>query len=256
MINQIRADFYLQIHTTGMYIMLVLTIIYAATTTLGQSVGGVTVRGDRGQFAQVGGKSWSVLTGIKVANMGETMLLYVFIGVFVIVFGYEFSQKVYKNTLISGISRLAFVLAKYLVMLLDLLLLFAVNFLTVLMAGLVAGRPLGGSLGTLFGTFSLSFVAATFFVSVIFSIGVVLLVLTGSIMIPAIVVVVFPLIVSVLHVLGEWDWIKYIDFFGVAQNISVGGMKVSALPPYIAVSLGLLVVMIGSSALMLRNKEL
>lgn len=134
MINQIRADFYRQIHTTGMYIMLVLTIIYAATTTLGQSVGGVTVRGDSGQFAQVGGKSWSVLTGIKVANMGETMLLYVFIGVFVIVFGYEFSQKVYKNTLISGISRLAFVLAKYLVMLLDLLLLFAVNFLTVLMA--------------------------------------------------------------------------------------------------------------------------
>ena len=139
---------------------------------------------------------------------------------------------------------------------LDLLLLFAVNFLTVLMAGLVAGRPLGGSLGTLFGTFSLSFVAATFFVSVIFSIGVFLLVLTGSIMIPAIVVVVFPLIVSVLHVLGEWDWIKYIDFFGVAQNIGVGGMKVSALPPYIAVSLALLVVMIGSSALMLRNKEL
>ena len=242
MINQIRADFYRQIHTTGMYIMLVLTIIYAATTTLGQSVGGVTVRGDSGQFAQVGGKSWSVLTGIKVATMGETMLLYVFIGVFVIVFGYEFSQKVYKNTLISGISRLAFVLAKYLVMLLDLLLLFAVNFLTVLMAGLVAGRPLGGSLGTLFGTFSLSFVAATFFVSVIFSIGVFLL--------------VFPLIVSVLHVLGEWDWIKYIDFFGVAQNIGVGGMKVSALPPYIAVSLVLLVVMIGSSALILRNKEL
>ena len=95
MINQIRADFYRQIHTTGMYIMLVLTIIYAATTTLGQSVGGVTLRGDSGQFAQVGGKSWSVLTGIKVANMGETMLLYVFIGVFVIVFGYEFSQNVY-----------------------------------------------------------------------------------------------------------------------------------------------------------------
>ena len=227
MINQIRADFYRQIHTIGMYIMFVLTIIYSAMTTLAQNVGGVTVHGDSDQFAQVAAKSWSILTGIKVANMGDTMLLYVFIGVFVIIFGYEFSQKVYKNTLISGISRLQFVLAKYLVMLLDLLLLFAVNF-----------------------------VAATFFVSVIFSIGVFLLVLTGSIMIPAIVVVVFPLIIGVLHVLGEWDWIKYIDFFGVAQNIGVGGMKVSALPPYIAVSLVLLVVMIGSSALMLRNKEL
>ncbi|OHY51931.1 ABC transporter permease [Lacticaseibacillus paracasei] len=255
MINQIRADFYRQIHTIGMYIMFGLTIIYSAMTTLAQNVGGVTVHGDSDQFAQVAAKSWSVLTGIKVANMGDTMLLYVFIGVFVIIFGYEFSQKVYKNTLISGISRLQFVLAKYLVMLLDLLLLFAVNFLTALVAGLVAGRPLGGSWGTLFATFSLSFVAATFFVSVIFSIGVFLLVLTGSILIPAIVVV-FPLIIGVLHVLGEWDWIKYIDFFGVAQNIGVGGMKVSALPPYIAVSLALLVVMIGSSALMLRNKEL
>ncbi|ADK18439.1 hypothetical protein LCAZH_1202 [Lacticaseibacillus paracasei] len=256
MINQIRADFYRQIHTIGMYIMFVLTIIYSAMTTLAQNVGGVTVHGDSDQFAQVAAKSWSILTGIKVANMGDTMLLYVFIGVFVIIFGYEFSQKVYKNTLISGISRLHFVLAKYLVMLLDLLLLFAVNFLTALVAGLVAGRPLGGSWATLIGTVSLSFVAATFFVSVIFSIGVFLLVLTGSIMIPAIVVVVFPLIIGVLHVLGEWDWIKYIDFFGVAQNIGVGGMKVSALPPYIAVSLVLLVVMIGSSALMLRNKEL
>ncbi|RXT54972.1 ABC transporter permease, partial [Lacticaseibacillus chiayiensis] len=178
------------------------------------------------------------------------------IGVFVIVFGYEFTQKVYKNTLISGISRLQFILAKYLVMLLDLLILFTTHFAMVLIGGLIKGRALGGDWTTVFETMGLSIVAATFFLSVVFSLGVFLLIATGSMTIATIVVVIFPLLIEVLNVIAQWKWLKYFDFFGVSQNIGVGSMKMNALPPYIAVSFGFLIVMIGMSVLILRRKEL
>jgi len=50
--------------------------------------------------------------------------------------------------------------------------------------------------------------------------------------------------------------LKYIDFLAVSQNLGVGSMEMSELPPYIAVSLGFLIVMIGSSAWLLQKKEL
>ncbi|EGF34985.1 hypothetical protein AAULR_09195 [Lacticaseibacillus rhamnosus MTCC 5462] len=48
---------------------------------------------------------------------------------------------------------------------------------------------------------------------------------------------------------------KYIDFLAVSQNLGVGSMEMSELPPYIAVSLGFLIVMIGSSAWLLQKKS-
>lgn len=163
MINQIRADFYRQLHTVGMYIMLAVTIVYALLAVLAKSVGGVTVSVGSSVFTQIADRPWTVLFGLKAANMTATLLLYFFIGVFVIVFGYEFTQKVYKNTLISGISRLQFILAKYLVMLLDLLILVTVNFGMVLIGGLIKGRALGGDWSTILQTMGLGIVAATFF---------------------------------------------------------------------------------------------
>ena len=162
MMNQIRADFYRQRHTLGMYLIVLVTIAYAVWSVTSKNVGGVTLHGDNDLFGQIAAKTWTVQFGVQVANITDTLLLYFFIGVFVIVFGYEFSQKVYKNTLISGISRLQFVLAKYLVMLLDLLILFTVNFGIALLGGLVKGRALGASWPSVLNTMGLSIVAATF----------------------------------------------------------------------------------------------
>lgn len=141
-------------------------------------------------------------------------------------------------------------------MLLDLLILFTVNFGIALLGGLAKGRALGASWPSVLNTMSLSIVAATFFLSVIFSLGVFLLIATGSMTIATIVVVIFPILVGVIHLIGEWSWLKYIDFLAVSQNLGVGSMEMSELPPYIAVSLGFLIVMIGSSAWLLQKKEL
>ncbi len=256
MMNQIRADFYRQRRTLGMYVIVLITIAYAVWSVTSKNIGGVTVHGDDNLIAQIAAKTWTAQFGVQAANMSDTLLLYFFIGVFVIVFGYEFSQKVYKNTLISGISRLQFVLAKYLVMLLDLLILFTVNFGIALLGGLAKGRALGVSWPSVLNTMGLSIVAATFFLSVIFSLGVFLLIATGSMTIATIVVVIFPILVGVIHLIGEWSWLKYIDFLAVSQNLGVGSMEMSELPPYITVSLGFLIVMIGSSAWLLQKKEL
>ena len=74
MINQIRADFYRQLHTVGMYIMLAVTIVYALLAVLAKSVGGVTVSVGSSVFTQIADRPWTVLFGLKAANMTATLL--------------------------------------------------------------------------------------------------------------------------------------------------------------------------------------
>ncbi|MFC6182123.1 hypothetical protein [Lactiplantibacillus daowaiensis] len=54
----------------------------------------------------------------------------------------------------------------------------------------------------------------------------------------------------------NWHWLKYIDFTGVAQQITLGTLKVSALWPYVGISCAVLLVTIVSSAWLLQRKEL
>lgn len=46
MMNQIRADFYRQRRTLGMYVIVLITIAYAVWSVTSKNVGGVTVHGD------------------------------------------------------------------------------------------------------------------------------------------------------------------------------------------------------------------
>ncbi|RBP99909.1 ABC transporter permease [Bifidobacterium xylocopae] len=258
MINQMRADFYRQAHTIGCYVLLAATIGFSVLLTLTKQVGGMMVsEGNTSQLMeQMAHSPWSVLTGVKALTMSTSVLLYFDIALFVIVIGYEFSQKTYKNTLISGISRLQFIGAKYAVMLIDLLGLTLVYYLTCLATSLATGRGLGESAGKLAGDIAIMTIAVAFFISVTFSLGIILLVATGSTIIPAVFVVVWPLAVAMLTVFAHWSWLKYVDFINVAMNVALSLIKVGDLWPYIGVSVGVLAVTIVGSALIIRRKEL
>ena len=106
MINQIRADLYRQSHSIGMAIITLLTIVWAMLSTQQEAVGGVSVNAPEKMLNRLIAKHWSVLDGIHAANFAGTFMLWLFIVALVIVFSREFSQKTYKNTLVSGISRL------------------------------------------------------------------------------------------------------------------------------------------------------
>ncbi|BDR54959.1 ABC transporter [Bombiscardovia apis] len=258
MINQMRADLYRQSRTKGLYILLALTIALSVLITASKQVGGVMVTDeDLGkQMTEMTQMSWSALTGVKAMTMSSSLLMYFYIGLFVIVVGYEFSQKTYKNTLISGISRLQFIAAKYVVLLVDLLVLSAIYYAASIITSLIAGRGIGESWGTLLSDTAVMTIAIAFFMSVIFSLAIILLMATGSTIIPAVFVIIWPIAVAMLTFFAHWSWLKYVDFVTVAQNVSLSIITSSQLWPYIGVSLGILALTIVGSALIIRNKEL
>lgn len=110
MINQLRTDFYRLRHTWGIYITLIVTIAYSVIITLNNIVGGIWVVPIPTKILnRLSNKIWTIKDGLSAVSMSSTLLMYVFIGIFVITIGYEFSQKTYKNTLTSGITRFSFV---------------------------------------------------------------------------------------------------------------------------------------------------
>ena len=256
MLNQIRADGYRQLHTLGIYIVLLVTVIVSALITSGQSVGGIMINADDIRMNELSKSDWSILTGLKSATLSSTVLLYLYIAIFIIVIGHEFSQKTYKNTLVSGISRLQFILSKYVMILLDVFVMTFCYYLTALITGKVMNRLWGGEIGEISRNLGEMTLVIGFFISVIFSVGVILLVLSNSIVVSAVFIVLWPILIALVAMMTTWKWLKYFDFMGVAQRIALGSLKIDQVGPYIVTSLVVLIVAIVGSALIVRRKEL
>lgn len=256
MINQMRADFYRQSHSWGVWVIAGLAGLYAWFSIHAQSVGGITVNPPQKLLVALAQKHWSVKDGLHASVINSSVLLYLFIGLLVIVVGYEFSQHTYKNTLISSISRLQFILAKYLTLVIDLLIGFIGYEVVVLLTGSLSGWQLGATWPQLIGQALVIALASTFFVSVIFSLAIGVLVDSGSVVIATVFAVLWPLSMALLQSLSGWHWLQYIDFFGAVAKIAVGQIAISLLGRYIAVSLVILIVTIGMSAIVMRQKEL
>lgn len=258
MINQMGADLYRQFHTVGFYILLVFTIAFSLFLTLTQQVGGIMVTDDNKakQLDTLSHSPWSVLSGLKAVTMSTSILPYAFIALFIIVIGYEFSQQTYKNTLLSGISRLQFIGAKYCVLLIDLLALTLVYYATSLLSSLSVGREAGESWDNLIADTIIMTLAIAFFMSVIFSIGIIMLVSTGSSIVSVVLIVIWPVAISMLTVYAHWSWLKYIDFVTVGLNVAFSIIPIKQLWPYIGVSALTLAVTIIGSSIIVHRKEL
>ncbi|EEI24978.1 hypothetical protein [Lentilactobacillus hilgardii] len=120
MINQLCADFYRQTHTLGHYLLLILVILFSIVVVYSKQVGGVMVSAPVDVLERLSTVPWTLLSGIHGLTISSSVLMYAFISIFVMVIGYEFSQQTYKNTLVSGISRSGFIIAKLVTMLLDI----------------------------------------------------------------------------------------------------------------------------------------
>lgn len=256
MLNQLRADTYRQLHTWGTYIVLAITILFSILITSSESVGGLMVSTDDTTMDRLNHGAWSVLTGLKSATLSSTVLLYIDIAIFVIIIGQEFSKQVYKNTLITGITRLGFIVGKFIMMLGNILILTLIFYGTAAITGKLAGRSLGTSglkLGQTIGNMTLT---VAFFISVIFSLGVIMLVLTNSVVAATVGIVLWSILIGILASLSNWTWLKYLNFTGVAQSVALGGLKVSELGPYLGISGGLLLLTMAGSAILIQYKEL
>lgn len=256
MINQLRADTYRLIHSVGFYVTLGLVIVYSALITKTKTVGGIMANGNEESLDRLARSNWTILNGIRGLTISASLLMYMVIGLFIITIGYEFSQQTYKNTLISGISRSSFILSKYITLLITIFISITAYFLTTIIMSLILGRSLGASLPNLLSTSVLTDITITFFISIVFSMGILILVVTNSIVISSIFIVVFPIGVTTVRMLANWKWLKYIDFFGASNEVSLGNLSISEFEPYIATCGVLLGVCIVLSLVSMREKEL
>ncbi|WP_334332842.1 MULTISPECIES: ABC transporter permease [unclassified Companilactobacillus] len=255
MLNQLRADNFRLRHTLGIYLTLLFTIVYSAFITGKSIVGGILVTDDSmDKLDSV--KIWTIKDGINASTLSSSLLLYVLISIFVIIIGTEFSQKTYKNTLVSGITRTQFVLAKYVLMLLSIFVLIITYFLTSVVMGMILSRTTGSSWSELMSIILKDSLVIAFFISVIFGLGILILFLTSSIVFSSIFIVVCPIFVTVLNNLVDWSWLKYIDFFRAAVKISLRLVSTQQIWIYILTSMVVLIITIFCSVYVINNKEL
>lgn len=258
MINQIRADFYRQRHSIGMMLLLVCTVALGIWSTWSKTTIGISTGGPEysHRLLEITNKTWTVKTGMQTGAVSATTLIYLYIAVFVIVIGCEYSQRTLKNTLTSGISRIQFILGKYVTILADILLLTLCYFISILVTGLALGRKPGATWAVLCRDTATMTVSVGFCISVIISLGIVLLVLTQSTVLPAVLIVVWPILIGLLVTNLDWKWLKYLDFVGFGEQIVIGTLKVDQAWIYTGVSLGVVLASIIGSALILSRKEI
>lgn len=214
MINAMRADLYRLFHTKGFYITQLILIVFVAISVLSEATGSVgVVDSDEmvGMQNNLQVQTWdSYQTFIAFSSMAS-FLNYFCLPLLVMIVGYDFVHKTYKNQLTSGVSRLHYFGSKYLIFAvvtaLQLIFYYTSAFLTAAVTNGIGTAPNDFWLNAL-QTIGIQFIAF----QAIFFIGLCILVITFSNVSGIISVIVIPLMINVLNALLNIGWLKYFDF--------------------------------------------
>ncbi|KAF1297373.1 hypothetical protein BAU15_11525 [Enterococcus sp. JM4C] len=253
MIRLIKADFYRVLHTKGFLATAIAVIAYGLSIVLTGGSGGVSVNQDPSAAMPSG---TDLKTSIDAAIYSSSILVYLLIGVFVIVLGYEFTQKTYKNSLTAGASRLQFVVAKYISQVVYLSFFIVLYFVTVMLTAYLKFGSTQANFLAFAGQTILLAIAIGLLISVVFSLASVLLVGLGSMVGAAVFIVLYPILIQVMYSIMNWEQLKYFDFFGFIQVLGVGQVKFDEILPYVIVSAAVTLLSLVASTLLIRNKEL
>jgi ABC-2 type transport system permease protein len=253
MTRLMKADFYRLSHTVGIYITLAVVAILGVMNVVFETSisSGINVEGDLGKKV-----IWDLAHLMRNTVLSSSILNYCFISIFVILIGFEFSSKTYKNSLISGTSRITFVLAKYATELLVLISATILFFMAALLAGIVKYGLGQTDLLAVFSEMLVISVVLGLMISVLFSLATMVLTLTESSVMAAVFIVMYPLIIQIIALVTKGEEVKYLDVSGFAQMVGLNQIKLSESVPYLLVSLGLILMSLVGSAFIIRHKEL
>lgn len=251
MIRLMKADIYRLLHTKGFFATGLAVMAYAIIQVITETSGGVGINQDLMSPAGADLKS-----AVNAAIFSSSILVYIFIGLFVMIIGYEFSQKNYKNSLTAGLSRFQFVFAKYLSEVIYLTLFILIYFLTVIVTAYVKfGNTQSDFLSLIMEVLFLA-VAFGLLISVVFSLATMLLISMGSLIVGSVFIVFYPLIIQIAYSLTSWEQLKYFDFLGFVQILATGQLTFEEIIPYVIVSAVVTILALMGSALVIRKKEL
>lgn len=252
MVRLMKADFYRLSQTTGIRITLlvvaalgVLSVFFETAITSGVNV-------DNDLFKET---VWDLPHLMQNTVASSSILNYCFISVFVILIGFEFSLKTYKNSLTSGTSRLSFVFAKYVTELVVLILSTFLFFVIVLVSGIFKYGTAGVDLFSIFSEMLLSSVVMGLMVSVLFSLATLILILTQSSIMAAVFIVIYPL-VQIAQLITKSDVIKYFDLAGFTQKVGLNLVSMNESLPYLFVGVAIILLSLVGSSVVIKHKEL
>ncbi|GEP19042.1 ABC transporter permease [Pediococcus argentinicus] len=228
------ADIYRLVRTRGIYIAWAAIMIIAGAITNSQSVGGVMVGTE--SAPKYTDAQWSLVEIATRVSLSTSVVMYILIAVFVMTVGYEFSQKTYKNTLTSGISRLQFIVNKFIALLVIVFIMIFSYFGVAIITGLFKHSVIGGTVHHFWNVLITCVFSQTLAICVIFSLAVVVLVISKSLIISSIFIVAWPMIMTIVAVFSRWDWVKYFDFFTISNRLALGELTIDKIAPYLVVS--------------------
>lgn len=250
MLNLIKADFYRLLRSKGFYITILAAILYSLliffmSITRLESSGNVSI------------EQYALVTNLKetMAGMGSatTQLSYFAISLFVMIFGYEFSQQTYKNSLTVGISKLTFMLEKYLTCLLAFILITFVNFMTCFIAGWLKFGAGDTNVLKLFGKTIVMSIGNGLILSILFSVAMLVIILTHSTVSAIVFSLLYPAIIGSLMTLARIDKLSYISF--LTYGIQLDEPSKASIP-YAIIGVTVIVLSLLVSTLILKKKDL
>lgn len=210
----IRADLYRLLHSKGFYIteaVLIFAISLSIMTKTAGTMGANTQDLEKFQIASQA-KVWNSITSVSAMSSMASILIYLILPLFIMTIGFDFSRKIYKNPLSSGMTRINYFISKYFVFLVLIFLQFVFYYGTIfIVSGLKNGwgNPSSYFLHKIIFTIGLQVISLL----AIFAISIFIMYLSFSTVASIIFTIVFPLIISIISaVFKHTTWLKYFDF--------------------------------------------
>ena len=254
MLRIIHADLYRLTRTKSVYIIVSLFIALFIFSTLTETVGTIGITNENVNEAKQG-VEWDFTTAMQYFTITACLLIYCFIVYYIHIFSTEFSNRTYKNILMTGTSRSTFMLSKLTMLFLAIFTTTMAIYMTIAtICYIYYGKPENLPDGFLLN--SLQFILGLSLCIMVYYIVASFLQILFNNVIPAIIFIVLaPIVVQVLQVIQGWHWLKYVDYLSLTQAFGLNALNRAELFPYIYVNGGVVIIAILLSIMLLKRKE-
>lgn len=249
-----HADLFRLTRTKSIYIIVGLFIALFIYSTITESVGTIGITNDNVNEAKQG-VQWDFVTAMQYFTITASFLIYCFIIYYIHIFSTEFSNRTYKNILMTGTSRSTFILSKLTMLFLAIFTTTIAIYLTLTtVCYLYYGKP--DQLPDSYLLTTLQFILCLSLCIMVYYVVASFLQLLFSNVIPAIIFIVLaPIVIQVLQVIQGWHWLKYVDYLSLTQAFGLNTLKGVELFPYIYVNASIIIIAILLSIMLLKRKE-
>ncbi|GFH43418.1 ABC transporter [Lactococcus hodotermopsidis] len=244
MIKLIKADLYRLVRSTGFYItLLAIALVNGGITYLLTS-----------DFNEGANTSFHELVSEEQGGY-TTIIIYFAVSLFVIIFGHEFSQLTYKNSLISGASKLEFILSKYVTILLAFMMLTYLCFFSTVVVAFVRFGAADMNLFVMIGNLLAVGFGVAVIVSIIFSLAMLLLIVTGSTVVAISFAILYHIVIVIVQLLLHWQFLTYLSFLDFG-NLLDAPLTFNIAAPYVAITFVVISLSLVFSTIAIKKKEL